>query len=368
MAKKKFLVCAYFAKNIGDDLFLKILFDRYPNVEWDLMTANRNYKEIFNEYENVNIVYTYRNINFGKYDFNLFFKLNEILLNYNKYEGLINLGGSIFMESPAWRMKKDERKYLVEKFKEKNKKTFILGANFGPFKDQNFVEEYKKLFPDYDDICFRDNYSYSIFNDLDNVRVAPDIVFSLGKFYKTEPKEKKIGFSIINLSKREGLKEFQDIYNQKIVQLIEKYIELGYKINLFSFCENEGDLEIINALRDKVSTDKKNALVVINYEGNINPFLEEFKTCELIIGSRFHSVILSLLFEQAVYPLIYSDKTYNVLKDLGMEDVCCYIKDIEKLDIDTVISTALKNKLQNKTILKEAEKHFEKLDAYIGKS
>ncbi|WP_282173035.1 polysaccharide pyruvyl transferase family protein [Cytobacillus firmus] len=233
--KKKFLVCAYFAKNIGDDLFLKILFDRYPNAEWDLMTANRNYNEIFKDYNNVKIIYSYRNFNIGKYSGNLFFKLNELFLKYNKYDGLINIGGSIFMESPAWKMKKNERQYLLEKFKEKNKKTFILGANFGPYKDQNFEKEYRDLFPCCSDICFRDKYSFGIFSDLKNVRVAPDIVFSLGKSYKPEPKEKKVGFSVINLSKRVGLIEFQRSYTQKIVQFIEKYSEMGYKINLFSF-------------------------------------------------------------------------------------------------------------------------------------
>ena len=31
---KQILVKAYLANNLGDDLFLKVLFDRYPNIRW----------------------------------------------------------------------------------------------------------------------------------------------------------------------------------------------------------------------------------------------------------------------------------------------------------------------------------------------
>jgi colanic acid/amylovoran biosynthesis protein len=365
LMKKRFLVCAYFAKNIGDDLFLKILFDRYQGIQWELLTANRNYKKIFKGYNNVRIIYTYRNVNIGKFSINPFFKINELFLKYNRYDGLINIGGSIFMQSPSWKMKIDERWYLLNKFKRKNKKTFIIGANFGPYKDYKFIQEYKELFTLYDDICFRDSESFNAFKELNNVRVAPDIVFSL-KNSNFTPKEKKIGFSIINLENREGLCEFQESYNKRMIELIEKYSEFGYKINLFSFCENEGDLKIINDLKRKIKPVYQKELEIVAYEGNIDEFLNKFKACELIIGTRFHSIILALLFNQSVYPIIYSDKTFNVLKDLGMENDCCYIKDLENLVINDVVSTAFNNKLKNRKVLSEALKQFEKLDYFIG--
>ena len=45
---KKILVNAYLDVNFGDDLFLKILFDRYNDVEWVLNSGHRKYKKIFN--------------------------------------------------------------------------------------------------------------------------------------------------------------------------------------------------------------------------------------------------------------------------------------------------------------------------------
>lgn len=77
MTKKQptILVCAYFANNLGDDLFLKILIERYPNVKWELLTANRNYKKLFKDLKNVNIIYSYRDLPIGKKQVNPFFYL-----------------------------------------------------------------------------------------------------------------------------------------------------------------------------------------------------------------------------------------------------------------------------------------------------
>lgn len=362
--KKRILVCAYFARNIGDDLFLKVLFDRYPEIEWDLLTANRHYNNIFKGYKNVKIIYSYRDIQIGKRSFNLFFKLNDVFLNLKKYDAFIHIGGSIFMQNKGWKMKMLERQYLVNEFKKMNKKTFIIGANFGPYKDDTFINEYKELFKKFDDICFRETYSYNLYKDLENVRVAPDVVFNLK--VKKIKKEKEVGFSLINLENREGLKEYSKIYNEKMIQFVKRYIVNGYKIKLFSFCENEGDLEVCQNIMSKIEPNDKNSIRIINYEGNIEYFLHEFSSCETIIGSRFHSVILGMICNHNIFPIIYSEKTYNVLSDLHMSSNCCYVEDLELLEVDSVIEAIKNNKLRNLDIVKEANKQFAKMDQMIG--
>lgn len=244
------------------------------------------------------------------------------------------------------------------------KKVFIIGANFGPFDDDTFIERYREIFPLYDDICFRDNYSYNIYKDLDNVRLAPDAVFTLDTNLFVR-KDKIVGFSLIDIEKRDGLKEFYHNYNDKMIQLIKMYLELGYKIKLFSFCEYEGDLKISHCIAGN-ELFKKNQIKVVNYDGNLIRFLNEFKSCEIIIGTRFHSIILALLFNQSVFPIIYSEKTINTLIDLNMESHNCYIKDIHKLKIKSVLDSDKYNKLKNRKVLVDAEKQFEKLDLFLG--
>lgn len=361
---KKVLVYAYFAKNFGDDLFLKILFDRYPDVEWRLLTANRNYKEIFGTYKNVKIIYSYREVGIGRHQHNIFFKLNDLFFNYKKYDAFVNIGGSLFMQGPAWKMKLREREYLVKNFKKSNKKAFILGANFGPYQDKQFVKQYRKLFHEIDDICFRDTHSYNIFRNLDNVRVASDIVFTL-ETKSTVKKEKSVGFSIIDLEKRKGLNEYYKQYNEKMVRLAEDYIEKGYKINLFSFCENEGDLKGIKFITDNINPEYREHIKVFSYNGDIDIFLNDFKSCEIIVGTRFHSIILAMLFNQKFYPIIYNEKTYNLLKDLKKEKISCHLKDIGSLKVKEAIAAIENNKIDGSNLFLGANKQFEIIDQLL---
>ncbi|MFB4168898.1 polysaccharide pyruvyl transferase family protein [Virgibacillus sp. JSM 102003] len=365
MKRKRILVNAYFAQNLGDDLFLKVLFDRYPNVEFHLLTANEKYKIVFQNYRNVKIIKTL-SVKIGNRTVNLFNKVHDCIVKYRNYNAFVNIGGSIFMESVGWEKGLKSRRHLPEKFKKVNKNTYIIGANFGPFEDDLFMRKHKEFFASFDDICFRDNYSYTIFGDLENVRFAPDVVFSLKSKYSAIPGNNRvIGFSIIDVEKRKGLKHYFYKYIEKMSEIIKNYIDLGYKIKLFSFCEKEGDLRAINFLLKNMESQYAKQVAVVSYSVNINKFLDEYKTCETVIGTRFHSIILSLLFNQNIFPIIYSDKSYNVLRDINMESNCCFIKDIEELDVKKVIKDSLDNKLANRSLMLESEEQFRKLDLLL---
>ena len=43
---KKILLNAYLNLNLGDDIFLKILFERYPDVEWILPKGGKKYVQV----------------------------------------------------------------------------------------------------------------------------------------------------------------------------------------------------------------------------------------------------------------------------------------------------------------------------------
>ena len=129
-----------------------------------------------------------------------------------------------------------------------------------------------------------------MFRDIETVRYAPDFAFS----YNT-PKVKKqkdtVGITVINLNIRNDLKDKNDTYMNFLERNITNYISLGKDVFLFSFCNEEGDEETIEAILKLFPNEKH--LHVVRYEGDIDKFLNQYNLMEYMICARFHAMILS---------------------------------------------------------------------------
>ncbi|MDO4924986.1 MAG: polysaccharide pyruvyl transferase family protein [Turicibacter sp.] len=364
---KKILVNAYMAKNLGDDLFVKILLERYPNVEFiftDYVIKNgaEEYRNVFINYKNVSFKYKYLN----KYNILRRFLKNKVIKKqkFEKYDACIYIGGSIFMQIPQWKSQLEERLKCLSTLKKHQKPYFVLGANFGPYYEEVFRSVYLDFFKECKDVCFRDQYSKSLFLDLDNVRVHPDIVFQL-KHKSKEKIENTLGIVPINLKSIRGLEKYKAIYEEKIKDIICYAKGLDIKVTLFSFCKHLGDLDTIQSIYNNLSEEEQCYVTIVDYDGDIDCFLDKFSEMESIVATRFHACILSQVFNQGVYPLIYSDKTYYSLLDLELAEYYTYIKEIENLNIKDLFTNIKKNKIYNKSLLKSSERQFEKLDQFL---
>lgn len=348
--KPKVVVIAYYGINLGDDLFLKILFERYKNVEWYLVGASEEYYSIFDNHE-VQMM--------SKKDF---------ILNFYKFQGLVNIGGSIFIQTKRWYGYFLKRIFYTLPLKLLNKKVFILGSNFGPYKSSSFINSYKTYFKFIDDICFREQYSYKLFEYLGNVRFAPDLVFGLngttGKTFTSNKKKNTIGLSIMNLTDREELSSYNSDYLLKMAEIVTYSVEKGYKVKLFSFCETEGDEIAITSIMETLDEKIASNVNKVFYMGNINDFLHEFSKMEYFISLRFHSFVLSQVFEQPVYPIIYSKKTYNVLQDTGIKEYID-LKNIKNLDVENLFTKIKNNRIDIKSISDSSNEHFKRLDLHL---
>lgn len=353
---KKFLVKAYLNFNLGDDLFIKILTERYPNINFYIESNDKKYMKIFKS----NNIYIYqknkiekRLIKIGVLKYFLYKKFLK------KMDGIINIGGSIFMENSI-NYKKD-----VEKRKIENKVVkgnyYILGANFGPFKREEFKNGYKEFFSKCEDICFRDKYSYNLFSELPNTRYASDIVFSLKNNIVCKDIEGKILISVIKPSIRKELKTKDKEYYEIIKKIILSGVKIGKKIQLISFCENEGDEEAILEIRKILPEKIEKNIDTYLYRGNIEEALEIINNSEIVIATRFHAMILGFIYEKKVLPICYSKKMVNVLNDLNFSGRYLTFDKLENFDINEI---AENNKLERevlKKIVKMSEEHFKKL-------
>lgn len=368
----KILIKLYANLNLGDDLFLKILLERYPNVKF-ILPAPDEYKDIFKNYSNLEIVKDAYNFepSFINRVFNYVrrrFFLNDyvkriesrFLKNFTvkgyKFDAFISIGGSIFMQQKQFPVYSNVIYYkLAQKY---CKNTFYLGCNFGPYNDPKFFKSYKDIFSKARDICFRERFSWDLFSDISNVRHKPDIVFGL-KFPKAAKKNRTVGFSVV--SARNGINE--ENYLKKYAELIEFYQKENYEIYLFSFCENQGDGKTINSIIDLVSSHKN--LNKIIYNGDIDKFLDVYSSMEQMYCGRFHAMILSMVFDQKIFPVIYSKKMLNVLDDIDYRGETINLENFFSIQPDKLLNQIGMNFYDVKEFKDESVEQFQKLDLFL---
>lgn len=370
---KTILVEFYGTHNIGDDLFIKILSERYPNVKLLLVCKNK-YSKPFANMKNINIIEPPKlnvvEVLFNKLIKSVFFEnriKNKWLRFYkeqcNKIDGYLNIGGSIFIENETWSINHKIYKEKIEIFNEKKK--FIIGANFGPYKTNDFLNYYSDIFKDFDNVNFRDLNSIQLFDKLDNISFAPDVVFQLckGSFTKNNNIKNSIGFSVIDLKSRSGLKKYKNSYDDFILSMISNAIQENKKIYLFSFCKHEGDENVINEYIKKLGS-KGSDINVVYYDGDIERFLKIYSSMELIVGTRFHSIVLALVYKQNLIPIAYSNKTENMLKSIGYIGPLCKMDDFDNINKNELIINSEKISY-DMDILENASFQFKNMDYFI---
>ena len=169
-----------------------------------------------------------------------------------------------------------------------------------------------------------------MFQDIPNVRYAPDYAFSYN-LGSQEKIENSVGISVIDLNIRDYLKDKSSIYYKWLLNNINAYIKEGYSIYLYSFCEHEKDEETINYLMKKLG--KNENIKDVRYRGNIDEFLNLYAKMEYMICSRFHAMVLSTVANQRMYVVSYSNKISNVIDDLNLDIPLLNLKNIKESDI-----------------------------------
>jgi len=359
---KKILIKAYAQLNLGDDLFIKMLCERYKDTEFYLFATPEyeNLKGI--ETNNLKILY---NNTFAK---KILFRLGRKFGVYNiledlkakELDGAVNIGGSIFIEND---FSKEDFK-IRERNLEFGKNYFVLGANFGPYKSEAFKNMYHDFFKKCRDVCFRERYSYEVFKDLENVRFGKDIVFSLKQ--DTVAKEDYVLFSIILPSARSDFSGVESEYFNRLKTLTLDIIKSGKKVKFMSFCQGEKDEEAIKKLLNMIPNEQHKHISKYFYRGDMNEALEILNKADSIVATRFHAMILGFVLKKPVFPIAYSKKMTNVLEDLEFKQNYASLENLQGLNFEKF----KENEALSSNILiraaQDAERHFLKLDDFLS--
>lgn len=357
--KNKHLLYAFTQNNLGDDLFIKILCDRYTNYDFyvgieenNLNNSLKNIKnlhidskllKIDNQLKKESFLNNHLNINF-----NILQKQNEKYLK--SFDSSIYIIGSAFIQNKP--NKDYTNLYLLEKRVKLSNKFFLLNTNFGPYHDKKYLNYSKDIINKMTHATFRDKFSYDLFKDLNNVSYAPDLVLSLKNNINTS--NNTILISIMDLN---------DKYINLIINLIKKINKRGFNCKLVSFCKNQNDEIAAKKIKEKINVE------LLSYDGNIDEILNEFKTCHSIISTRFHSMIIAMAYNKAFLPFIYSKKTNEVLDDINYKNIRLDINNLDNIDVIKTVDEFLNYKyLDIENYKNKSKLQFKTLDTYLKDS
>ncbi|MNC17659.1 colanic acid biosynthesis protein [compost metagenome] len=363
--KKKMMIYAYTEFNLGDDLFIKVLCERYPDTQF-MLIAPRLYKVVFKDLGNLK-VYASDSVLFR--GINYFFRKLKLHPNFmqkflvDQGDGTVHIGGSIFMQGEQW------AEYVAnnESLRNKSKPYYLMGANFGPFTDKAYYEEHRRIFQEYTDISFREQYSYDLFKDMGNVRMAPDIIFQLqyDQAAAQAPEGRYIAISVIKPSSK-ALNGFDNLYYEKMKDVAIHFIQQGYAVHFMSFCQHEGDQEAITHILGLIPAEYQGQTHVHLYKTDIDDILAALSGASFIVASRFHAMILGWVFGKPVFPIAYSKKMINVMEDAYFDGKYTDFAHLAELTPEMVYASMATNKIDVTLQANQAEKHFEQLDAYLS--
>ncbi|RHV39185.1 polysaccharide pyruvyl transferase family protein [Ruminococcus sp. OM05-10BH] len=354
--KKKIFVNAYLNNNFGDDLLIYLLCQRYPDFEF-YINADETYIEHFEGVWNIHGI-EYKNNILKKIINRLLIllkcpRLQILKLKKENFDINILLGGSIFIENKSfWEVKYNEEKFL-RKYIEKN---LIMGSNFGPYQSEKFFKSYKREFSKYDFISFRDKYSYNLFPHCPQITMGADIAFS-GNYFPQEKRNNYCLISVIDCKRRTDLKQFDDNYIKMISNIVKAEVS-NKEIILASFCDNEGDIETINRIIRTLSDDEKTKVKIYRHK-NVCESIMMITGASLIIGTRFHSIVLALKCGIPILPIIYSDKTKNLLNDIKFKGE---VIDIRKMPKGKICINNIQPYEIKEEVVSSSNRHFEYLD------
>lgn len=350
-------IIAYCRNNLGDDLFIRIVCNRYPDWNFVILVEDEFNKGLV---DIPNLIIIRKNILIKGLD-----KIAEYIIGRPIVSCMIAkqtvctvlLGGSVYMQTnPKWKMSYKMR----ERIQRVSNAFYLLGGNFGPYLSIEFLNKYKHLFEHCADVCFRDQYSYKMFKELDTVRYAPDIIFSMNKQPKKE-KDGSITIIPIQTEKRKELKAYSETYYMVIADLVREILEAGRKITIQSFCIAEGDQIAVDHILSLLESKYRNMVYLQRYSGdNLDEMLNTINESEAVVTSRFHGMILGCYFNTKICPIIYSRKMEDYLMDNNYEGFFAKISCMNYIRLRDVLND--RNLVDSSFLKVEANRQFEYLD------
>ena len=215
----------------------------------------------------------------------------------------------------------------IEYLKKRNLKVCIVNCNIGPMKSRVGTGATRRIFNMADFVTCRDRQTFDFIpKKRKYVYYYPDIVLGLADSGGVE-QGSDIGISVYT-----GYAPYLKQSNHRFSLFIAHFINLYHKRNqgqkFLLFIFDTGYYSDFPAACKILEYVKRRDMVeIVAYASGSKTFFNRYKACRRIIATRFHSLILAWKYGIPVYPVIYSNKTAGLLKDIHYKGRYMHITD-----------------------------------------
>lgn len=354
---KHVMLYGYTAHNLGDDLFFYTICRHFPSVQFYLQ-APTAYRKTFAALDNLNILPNdriYQKVSRKVFGNNLRGKSRAT-------SGLgIYAGGSLFMEQPDWQ----KSLQMMQTMLERHDYLLLIGANFGPFSSNHFLNAHRALFRQCAAISFRDEASKSLFPEIAHISKAADVVFQLPTPAALLDKGQYVIISVIYPSLRPDLAGLDEAYFSAMAKVCVALLKAGYPVVLMSFCKQEKDELAISEIRQRMPATFRPKVQTFYYNTNLTEALQLVASANAIVATRFHAMILGWLFAKPTYPIVYNRKMTDVMEESRFTGVFSKIEQIDTMDATEVLRAVEGPVFDVKALTQDAATHIRLIDSYI---
>lgn len=252
------------------------------------------------------------------------------------------------------------------------KKYAIISQSIGPLSDKGIFSKIslkicKNVFENANAISLREEISYKYLKALNlknnNIYLTSDYAFLLetSEDIKLSTELEKIAdsgkFIVITIrqhdfSKLDGKEQYLKTINE-----VSSYIKEKYKYNIVFFSHVQGpnsfenDKIIVQEYRNKFDKDSSKYLYIDSFYSP-QEIKEFYGEAELMIGTRFHSVIFALSKNVPAIAISYSGYKAFIMNQVEMKDFMIKIEDIRMENLDK-IKKMIDNLIINKNYYQE---------------
>lgn len=318
--KKVFLFGYYGFDNLGDDLILKSIIEKFgENFEFNVLTYS---------YEK-----TEKLVDANPISRSNFF---SIIKNIKKSDIIASGGGSLLQDVTSSKSLYFYLGLLVigKLFR---KKTIFLYNGIGPVHKKINRFMLKCVLKRIDKIYLRDNKSKEFLNQIgikNNVYVVGDAVFlndyPVNREFKYKNESKKVIISLRKWKKSDKNKI------DEFVKLVNYLVLKGYKIEFLAF-KTPDDVELLNKIKMNVNGDVN----IISNDLEIDKLFNKIEEAHFLIGERLHSLILSAICETPFIGIKYDPKITGFVQMVNQ----IISSETEKISFDLLVDSV--NAMEN---------------------